>query len=261
MSLKKIRLMNKDDRHLAIQFAESLQAASGTPLYDASHRSELADEAADWCVELAKSSLGGLNEEDEAELRSSLREKHQNAAIPQSRYEDPSFYSIVEHLTIDLNEGARMRGLVPARWPVIGTLDTGRVNAVTVRVPGTMECVIFLERQLLAFANLFSKAIARALPIKQVPEGIAFGFGVSDVVAHVRSDWSTAARLGDLLIAYVATGLPMHAQQYFCEPSHVKIASYFRHSMELFVLGHEYAHVMLGDMADAGTKPGLIAVG
>lgn len=67
---------------------------------------------------------------------------------------------------IEKNAAARIKGLdLGPRRPLIGYLETGQLNAVSMRVPGSSGAYLVLfEDQIGLFASKLSQAVAWAFP-------------------------------------------------------------------------------------------------
>lgn len=55
--------------------------------------------------------------------------------------------------------------------PIIGTLPTGRVNGIALKVPDTDQIIVLIEDGLFGFANLAAKVVCRAFPILGEEDG------------------------------------------------------------------------------------------
>ncbi|MER5974317.1 hypothetical protein ABT112_32195 [Streptomyces sp. NPDC002055] len=139
--------------------------------------------------------------------------------------------------------------------PTLGTLATGEINAITLLVPGSDAHLVVFEDQLLNFANLFSKAVALALPFRSAEDGmLQFSFDMDEVRRHIAESPEAVQRFREVVFAYLLDGEPGRAPQYFASAEVGGLASILRDGLELFVLGHEYGHVLGGHLAD-GSAP------
>ncbi|WP_440956116.1 hypothetical protein ACSAZK_03970 [Methanosarcina sp. Mfa9] len=79
-------------------------------------------------------------------------------------YENPDTYSILFDLFEQIEKSAKeLLSRLPMR-PLIGTLPSGKVNAMAIKVPDTDEFMVVFEDQLFTFANLIAKIIAQSIP-------------------------------------------------------------------------------------------------
>jgi hypothetical protein len=149
-----------------------------------------------------------------------------------------------------IEEAGASLGFPVSNRPVVGTLWTSQVNARTIRVPNTSEYVVVFDGELFPFALLLSKAVGRALLITD-PKGGNFSGKPEDVARRADDDPSVVGRFFDVVSAYAMYGYPSLAEQYHVEPVYEYIANILRESMEMFVLSHEYGHVVAKHLEDA----------
>lgn len=169
----------------------------------------------------------------------------QQLATPVSKYEEPGDVGMLHMLAEDLENAARRFDMpVPVR-PLLGTLPTGQVNAMTVLVPGTEEHIVLFEREMLLFAHLSAKAIAEAVPVIRHDDGSTeFSYDDGLMRQTLAENPVVIRRFHEVTEAYLLTGRPGNAPQYFQEKPHSDLSTALRGGMELFVLGHEYGHIM-----------------
>ncbi|MFF7777235.1 hypothetical protein ACFZCG_22755 [Streptomyces tanashiensis] len=146
--------------------------------------------------------------------------------------------------------------------PVLGMLATGEINAVTLLAPDSQAHLVVFENELFNFANLFSKAVALAMPYEgSAAEGVTFSTDIDRVRRHLRDSPEAVHRFRDVVLAYLLHGRPSRARPYI--PSQIVrgMGSILRDGMELFVLGHEYGHVMEEHVADRRTPRRMLGTG
>jgi hypothetical protein len=169
-----------------------------------------------------------------------------------TRFESPTWYSVMRTLVSWIEGSARQLELPLASSPAFGTLPTGRVNAMTVAIPDSSDHVVLFEDQLFLFALLLSKALARAFPVTPGDEpGLHFSTDLQTIQRRIDEDPSVVGRFADVVLAYAVHGRPGAAQQYLPEPAYAQLSDILRESMEAFVLGHEYGHVVAGHLTGA----------
>ncbi|NEK59911.1 hypothetical protein GCU56_18815 [Geodermatophilus sabuli] len=179
-----------------------------------------------------------------------------------TKYEHPTSYKIAKDLAVSIRQtGGRILRSAP-EWPTIATLPTGRVNAMTVRVPGSAAKAILFESSFFTFANLLSKAVAAAMPYADRGDGdyLSFSSDPENIKRRISSEPGVAERFFQAVAAYARFGDPSRAPQYALGWPHSHLAPVFRESMELFVLGHEYGHVIAGHL-DPQSTPDIPAEG
>ncbi|WP_436982890.1 hypothetical protein [Streptomyces sp. enrichment culture] len=184
------------------------------------------------------------------ELRAGLqRNERLLRATTVSKYEDARTIQGLHRLADTMERAARIAGFPVPERPLLGTLPTGRVNVVTLVVPGTGEHLVLFESEFSGFAYLASKAVAELLPYRRTPDG---GAAIELEPAKVRERLvrhpESARRFGELVTAYLETGVPYNAPQYLQEPVRNTWAGVLCEAVQLFALGHEYGHILRGHL-------------
>ncbi|MEU7963547.1 hypothetical protein AB0D09_08790 [Streptomyces sp. NPDC049097] len=162
--------------------------------------------------------------------------------------ESYSGYSIIHGLA------DRIERYIPNSFtrPVLGMLETGEINAVTLLAPDMLTHLVVFESGLADFANLFSKAVALAMPFGDFGKGkIGFSVNLDNVRRHLADSPDAIRRFREVVLAYLLKGEPGQAPQYFAPHPIDMQASMLRDGLELFVLGHEYGHVLANHLADS----------
>lgn len=172
------------------------------------------------------------------------------AEVP-SAFEDPMTYAAISLVVADVEQVLREIGAaMPARPVLIGTVPTGRVNAVTLVPPGHEEHVVLFDSGLFAFTGLLGKALSQCLPIVgDDGDNVSLSADLDTVREHVRSSREGIARLGELIFAYVLAGSPHAAPRYPWSGKTDLIGNYLIATMERFLVAHEYGHVVQDDHA------------
>jgi hypothetical protein len=162
-----------------------------------------------------------------------------------TKFEDPMTYMLMSGLSRDIEAIIRKLKVPLSGRPAVGTLPTGSVNAITFQVPMSTQRLVVFEAQLFTFALLISKAVAQILPVESTPDG---GTKISADPKHVdallKANPDAARRFADVVLNYILVGQPAAAEPYMPEAKHLIIGNLMRDSMEMFVLGHEYGHIL-----------------
>jgi hypothetical protein len=99
------------------------------------------------------------------------------------------------------------------------------------------------------FASLFSKAVVRIfLAVTNANGDIELSLDAERVAARVANHPDVFERFADVKLSYVIDGNPAKAKQVYPEADYFVAAASLTHSMELFVLGHEYGHLVHGHL-------------
>jgi hypothetical protein len=168
-----------------------------------------------------------------------------------TRYERPHQYSILRELKETIERAVVRLSFTLPVCPVIGTLPTGSLEPLMLRVPDSGDIVIVLDGNLLTYANLLAKAVAQALPFDAAhTDDLDF---VSEGRWPQAADRSGVARrrFTELMIATI-DGNPGAAPPYLPDARYERLAADLCDFMELFVLAREYAKVVGGDHERAG---------
>jgi hypothetical protein len=159
------------------------------------------------------------------------------------------FY-ILNRLVSRIRNAAKALGLNTDDFPHYACIPSGLVNASAVKLPGVERSFLLFDSQLFIFCHLFAKGFARCLPIVGQGEGVSYSCEIDQVQRRLESMPELTTRLADLLFAYATTGSPGRARPYFPEEHYVPMIDALREGMELFVVGHEFAHIYAGHLAD-----------
>lgn len=160
-------------------------------------------------------------------------------------YENPVAYDILLRRS-QMIEEVIAHDRLPKKPLILGTAPIGSLNAREQWNPIDGRYVVVYDGGLFTFQYLLSKAIALALPVKEDPDGfVTFSTAKEDIVRHLNSDPSAVERFGELLDSYVRFGHPEFASRYILPFPRNRSARTFVLATELFVVGHEYGHVLL----------------
>lgn len=167
------------------------------------------------------------------------------------------FHSIVAKATLQL-----------PTVPTVGSLPVGEMNAWTMRVPNTEDCVIVVHTGLALFLNRMLKIV---LSIHSLTDRQAY-----DVIDRSNDNWTSEfthvveqaiARDGTYekhfvltLLFYLIAGDPNLAPPIHESPLVTPIRAHILHYTEMFVVGHEYAHIAMGHV-DASAAKRCMALG
>jgi len=166
---------------------------------------------------------------------------------------------------IEKTAAARIEGLdLGSRRPLIGHLRTGQLNAVSMRVPGRSGAYLVLfEDQMSSFASELSQAVAWAIPHGPTDANgnMEFKMSVRDVTERIEADPEVADRFADVVVTYAVTGSLYQVRRgHMMPPGYLNLAAMLNTSLEYFILGHEYAHILLGHLDTTAARKGVLPV-
>ena len=131
--------------------------------------------------------------------------------------------------------------------PVAATFATGEVNAFASGVPGIQESLVVVEDGLFHFVNLMSKAVASVIPLTNHENDISsFSVRAEDCAEALRQRPDALERFFEVMVAYLVVGSPSAARPYLLDRPAMVLAHSIWSGMLLFVVGHEYGHVIHG---------------
>jgi hypothetical protein len=163
---------------------------------------------------------------------------------------------------IEKTAAARIEGMdLGSRRPLIGHLRTGQLNAVSMRVPGRSGAyLVLIEDQMQLFSWVLSAAVAWAIPQGPADANgmITFEFSLRAVTERVEADPEVAARFAEIVVSYAVRGTVDQVRDHLVPPGYLNLAQMLCTSLEYFVLGHEYAHILLGHLETGATRRGVL---
>ncbi|WP_440955046.1 hypothetical protein ACSAZK_16050 [Methanosarcina sp. Mfa9] len=77
---------------------------------------------------------------------------------------------------------------------------------------------------------------------------LSFSAEKEEIDNYLKSHQEASKRFNELILSYIFYGQPGAAPQYFLDRNPMELASLLRKSLELFAVGHEYSHIILGHM-------------
>jgi hypothetical protein len=163
-----------------------------------------------------------------------------------ARLEDPVAFAQLQRLAAEIQAVAAEWLGEPPSWPAIATLPSGEVNALAHEVPGSGgRYAVFFDDGLLDFTNLFATATGFAMPISESPGGFVFSPVESKVRRRLVEDGAPAARFLEVMVAYVVGGDALTAGSHDgLDQRWTGFGELRGDAMNLFVLGHEFGHVI-----------------
>ena len=177
-------------------------------------------------------------------------------------YEEPLIYLVLTEISRKIEDAIKeFSREIPTfpplpTSPLLGTLNSGRVNAML--FCDRNEYLIIFQRELFHFANLFSKIVVTAMPIKEDEKGyIKLSVNQSDWQKNIAENTDILDRFQDVLFAYLFRGAPGRARAYLVPPYYGDIAAIMVDAMERFVMGHEYGHILFRHFPECDTERGF----
>ena len=197
-------------------------------------------------LEIAEARADDFGGDTDAAL-AAVRKETTNADLP-TPFEVPVWYNMLLDYSDEIAMAAAEAGKPLAFRPMLATLASGHVNAVTALVPGTRdEYVVMFEAGLFGFLNLVSKCVASIL-LTTARLGDLIELDLDEPWRVSREDVS---KFFDVYGAYIVAGNPMYATRYLPSRDLLPIHHTLLQGAEYFVLGHELGHVIEGHFGQA----------
>jgi hypothetical protein len=168
-----------------------------------------------------------------------------------TRFEEPLTYAEIMELARDIEDDAnRLCYPVPSR-PVIGTLPAGCVNACALAIPSSNQHLIIIATGLFRFLYRISIIITQAMPVVGDERNGRRSVNPKLVEQNIEENPDIVERFYEAFYAYLVRG-----DMGITEPWDInKYTSYYamgiREPMELFLMGHEYGHIINGHFSNS----------
>jgi hypothetical protein len=187
-----------------------------------------------------------------AQFLAMYREAH--ARMP-TAYESASWYELATSLVADVEEAIHGRSAPLLVQPLFGSVPSGMVNATTFYIPDTDEYLIVFSAGLFLYLNLMAKVAADAAIVvaARTPRGKSLD---DSRLPEILDQPRFHERFFDAMYCHVAAGNAGLAQQYLLDGAAQRLAEQLRNTMELFVVAHEYGHILEGHLTQLPQGPG-----
>ncbi|MBI3254066.1 MAG: hypothetical protein HYZ56_05165, partial [Nitrosopumilales archaeon] len=141
--------------------------------------------------------------------------------------------------------------------PHFGTVHMGSINAATYPCDNGEYLIVF-EVELMTFCNLLCKIIAKIFPHYDPKSEKNLEYYKEKIAGKIKEEPEVIQRFQELIVAFVTTGRATPASQYFLDPKYYPFLTHLRLAMEVFIVGHEYAHIMLGHVDTNYTRKNVV---
>jgi hypothetical protein len=139
---------------------------------------------------------------------------------------------------------------------LIGHLATGGMNASTSKIPKADNLyLITYHDQILHVASSLCTAVADSVSSTTMPSGeVDLRLDIDIAQLPTAINLRTADYFTEAVIKFAATGNLSDIHPLPLDPGHTQLAEALITSIEYFIVGHEYAHIILGHLSDTGPK-------
>ena len=169
-----------------------------------------------------------------------------------TEYQDPLTYDILKNLFKRVEKAALLLQNNDFYFPENLVYGTAKIKSFSAFVEANVcskEFLILLSNELFTFANLLSKCVGMLFIDENTKNIIKGNYKYNISKDHIRTsivkNKNAIVRFTDLILAYTIEGEPEFAKPYMPDKVLANISSLIRDSFELFVVGHEYSHILL----------------
>jgi hypothetical protein len=177
-----------------------------------------------------------------------------------TKYEDPFYQDMLQRYSNDIEEGTKYWQNIPEgklkrcleNFPaqksevIFGIMPLGTVNAMSIVIPKSDDFLIVFESELFTYCLLMSKIVASCMIINEKEEQFSFNMDENEIMKKIENDKQLLMRFQELVFGYLIDGTPGRAPRYLVVFPYEQVVRRLLDSMEIFILGHEYAHILLG---------------
>lgn len=162
---------------------------------------------------------------------------------PPTRYENPVDYLLLRGTREEVIEAARALGLETTREPLFGTLPDPEMNARAIRCAGSDEHLVVVHSSLFNFLYTMTQLVLDPVEVESGGQ-VNFSSDLPPAIeVKLRKD------LVELLRGFMAGYVALPPRGLRGDPAGVlrqSLVFVMVKAMELFIVGHEYAHVARG---------------
>jgi hypothetical protein len=174
------------------------------------------------------------------------------APLP-TRFESPYFRVFIN--LYDQAFDASIKRRYPNAQPVrTGSLPTGTIDAQAIKPLGIDSPIVILNRDLFFFTGAFSKAVCNAIPIIDFKGEVGFDDKPAHIAERLRQVPVIADDFADAVSRMVKKGNTTGAHEVLLDADHNRLHARLVSSMDMFIMLHERAHVLLGHTASGALK-------
>jgi hypothetical protein len=131
----------------------------------------------------------------------------------------------------------------------LGSLPTGTIDAQAMKPPGISSPIVILNRDLFFFTGAFSKSVSDAVPIQTVNSEVSISHDPRAIAERLRQRSNIGANFADAMSRMVQKGNTQGAQEVLLDADHNRLHARLVSAMDMFIMLHEEAHVLLGHVA------------
>lgn len=164
-----------------------------------------------------------------------------------SRYERPDHRRRLAMLVTNVERAALALGYRVEQRPVVGTLDTGDVNAQALPGPPGEGHIVVFDSGMFRFCAMAAAVAVQALDLRFTDDGRALHVNAPDALAgHLAARPGVIVQFADMVFSQATLGTCLLSGVYPLAVEYKGLGEAFANAIETFVLAHEYGHLVLG---------------
>lgn len=166
-----------------------------------------------------------------------------NRPLP-TRYENPFAYSQLESAVGTIKKACQLLNLQVPSNLYFGTLPTGEVNALTIKVPFTSEVLLVFNSYTMNFVHEMTISVASLGDVMCDSSLRKLRINFSGKLNDTRLECQPAL-LSHFIRTVFRLAVASPSTDTFMFPTHDSLVMTLLNAMELFVVGHEVSHLLL----------------
>ena len=176
-----------------------------------------------------------------------LAEEVKCANLP-TRFKSPIFFVLIMTY-LQAFEPIRRKDFPQREVIRFGSLPTGTIDAQAMKPLGIGSPIVILNRDLFFFTGAFSKSISNAIPIERVGGAVAIKYKPEAIAERLRENPGIVEDFADAMSRMIRRGSPRGAHEMFLDADHNRLHARLVSAMDMFIISHEDAHVLLGHVS------------
>jgi hypothetical protein len=173
-------------------------------------------------------------------------------------YENPTSISLLSSIKNKLREFfAHMQNFgffdpIKFYFPenvALGTTQFGYINAMAIAAPDEVRSkIILFDSGIFIFMNSLSKIVSTILPKKIHTDFIEYTILKHDIDTSINKNEEFSDLFVNLITTYLLQGNAKFSAKFSASQYNYKLAEVLRDTAELFIIAHEYGHILLNHL-------------
>ena len=169
-----------------------------------------------------------------------------------TRFESPLFASAIKLYTDELDK-VRVSHFSESPVTRFGSLPSGTFDAQAILPPGSKVPLVILNRDIFFFTGALSKAISDSIPIT-TGKAVSLDYSETGIRGRLRDHPYIVNNFADAMSRLVRAGSSTGATEVTLDEDHNHLHSRLVTAMDLFLISHEEAHVILRHVSDQSVE-------